>query len=142
MKKLSKGDDSKRYKCHKGCSSDGGTQKIYDKSTIQKLTEIFNFDYHSEATKTDENRSNEYTYNRSPCEHAECDANSDSFLYEPLETFASPSYPLSLPPPRPDDDIQPVSSRHREDREDSPVVLNKEKQLLLHDLLGGEIYWT
>lgn len=153
MSSLSKWDISMRHKCHKGCSKRiSGT---YDKTTIQKLTEVFSFDY----PRKKENwgpAGKDYSNSTYRCCHNERGSESDDdFTYAPLETFRSPMYPLSLPPPRSDDDIRPASSNQEQSEQQqhqqhhqkqgcteraSSRFLNLQNQLLLHDLFSGDIY--
>lgn len=159
------GTQSTKYKCHKSCVND--SQHIYDNTTIQKLTEIFNFDYLIKDCKPKNNDNvvstthansiansddlPHYTYNFNQKRHIKYDENADGFLYVPLETIFSPVYPLDLPPPRSDDDIVPVSSsvssfqnqsqpQYQTNDHNKLQFLNSEKQLLLHDLFSGDIY--
>lgn len=154
-----------KFKCHKNCGN--VSQHTYDKTTIQKLTEIFNFDYLIKDCQL-ENNDNvagstnvdsvansddlpHYTHNFNRKRRITYDENSDGFLYVPLDTIFSPVYPLALPPPRSDDDIVPVSSsvssfqnqtqpHHQTSDHNQLQTLNSEKQILLHDLFSGDIY--
>lgn len=141
MKAVGRRDTSKRYRCQKHVHE--AEQDQYDKSTIQKLTEIFDFDYNAGRTKWKKCVSDS-TGSSNDCSRCNCDTQSDSFLYAPLEMLRNSVYPLSLPPPRSDDDIQPVSSNKqvKESRPSPECVsqyVNVERRLLLHDLISGDI---
>lgn len=138
---------ARRYKCHKSCNESGSA--IYDKSTIQKLTEVFSFDYSKNKNNASVIPAGKGSMSHSSstyrCYHSECDSQSEDFTYAPLESFRSPTYPLSLPPPRSDDDIQPVSSnqdqtRLRRSESVFSQLLDVQHHLLLHDLFSGDIY--
>lgn len=156
---LNRGSTHNNYKCGKSCNV-AKNDHIYDTSKLQKLKEIFNFDYLIKDCNGSDNdeccRSNQkeetssevrnYTYHWD----LRC-SKEDDYLYAPLEAFTSVSYPLSLPPPRSDDDIVPVcssiSSCQRIKNSNSSIAnsydenrLTPERQLLLHDLLSGDIY--
>lgn len=148
MKVVSRSEGSKRYRCQKHIC--GGEQGLYDKSAIEKLMEIFDFDYPARKKVSNVKQPfagsvTDSTSSRYDCSQCSWDEESDAFQYAPLESFRSPTYPLSLPPPKSDDDIQPVSSNRRQKdsrppQESVSAFVNAERRLLLHDLLSGDIY--
>ncbi|QLL31325.1 hypothetical protein HG536_0B01880 [Torulaspora globosa] len=145
MKAVCRRNGLKRYRCQK--HSCGEERELYDRSTIQKLTEIFDFDYPAskEVLQAKQLFGSDSGGSRYDC--SQCSGNSvpDELQYTPLETFSSPSYPLSLPPPGSDEDIQPVPSERRHEnlrslQEYVSAFVSAERRLLLHDLLSGDIY--
>lgn len=148
MKAVCRRNGLKRYRCQKHTCEE--ERELYDKSTIQKLTEIFAFNYYAskealQAKQLFGSYVSDSGTSRYDCSECSRNSNPDELQYTPLETFSSPSYPLSLPPPRSDDDIQPVPSKRRHENLRSPqeyvsASVSAERRLLLHDLLSGDIY--
>ncbi|QLG70247.1 hypothetical protein HG535_0A01850 [Zygotorulaspora mrakii] len=169
---LNKSPGNSIYKCHKNCNDVSKSNHIYDKCKLQKLKEIFDFDYlirdcnepqvakccHEHREKTRISDSGEVRHYANMWNHRTGDIKEDDYLYAPLECVSSSSYPLSLPPPRSDADIVPVSSSissyqpntlsnigtgtigSSSNKDIDTYSSDTQRQLLLYDLLSGDIY--
>ncbi|QLQ78837.1 hypothetical protein HG537_0B01850 [Torulaspora globosa] len=145
MKSVCRRNGLKKYRCQKHTWEE--ERELYDKSTIEKLAEIFDFNYYASKEVLHAKQLFGSCASSSKYDCSDCSRNSDldELWYTPLETFNSPSYPLSLPPPRSDDEIQPVPSKRRHEnlrslQENVSGSVSDERRLLLHDLLSGDIY--
>lgn len=121
-----------------GCqNSNDSTADIYDEYDIQKLTEVFSFDYTSNQDGPYGNSSSGECVRSEPkcrCFRKKEDMEHENFTYAPLELFGSPTYTSSIPAPRSETSEEALLKLRR------PQSLNLQNQLLLHDLFSGDIY--